>query len=105
MDTLTINNRVRTGKINKLKNAHGWLCLGKTMGFQTIFVNNHHFTWLHITDKFCSHHIKAAAFRAKNIAPILQSANAKRSEALRVPGSNQLILSHNCETVGTLDFL
>ena len=81
---LTVNGAVRTGKVDKLKNAKcpigGCRCLN---AFNSVFTNNYNFSGINFTDKFSFYQIKGAGFRCQNIIAI-ELAKTKGSKTMRI---------------------
>ena len=106
MHALSVNDRIGAGKIDVLEDTGGLLFLGgKGEGLHPLIIDDHHLAGQDIPHEFGSHHIQAAAFGGKDIAPLLGFAQAKRAEPLWITSPNELGFRHDGEAVSPLDFL
>lgn len=90
----SIDYAVRAGKIYIFKNT----CLFFDFFFYLkalyfLFIDNNHFSWLNITNKFAVHRINGTAFTGKNIAPFLsvnfrKFSKTKRSDSVWITDIN-----------------
>ena len=70
-----------------------------------LIIDDDHLARQDITDELCAHDIESAALRGQHPAAFLSLTQAKRTEALRITGTDELVLGHDGQAVGTLDLL
>ena len=89
IDILPVEGTVRSGKINKFKNAKGPLGgMGHFYAFNSILVDNDNFSGIELTHEFSFDKIKGTGFRRQYITAV-QFTEAQRPEAIWIFNSDK----------------
>ena len=104
LNRCTVDDGVRTGKVNVLEYTRGGLALDTAVhGAQLTVFDNADLTGFYIADELCTERVQSAGLGSENVAVVVQQADTQRTEAVRVACRDQLARRHNNQRVGTLD--
>ena len=106
MDTLAVDDGIRTGKVNVLEDTAGLLLFrSERIRLETVLIDDNHLARQYVAHEFSADDIEAAGLRRENPAALFGLADAERTEALRVTRTDELVLGHDGQAVAALDFL
>ena len=96
MNTLSIDDRVGACKIDVLEDAgSNILPIGETVGSKCAVLHDDHLSRQHIAHEGSSVDIERAGLGGKHPAALLRPSDAKRTKALRIAHTDELVLRHD----------
>ena len=96
MNTLSIDDRVGACKIDVLEDAgSNILPIGETVGPKCAVLHDDHLSRQHIAHKGSSVDIERTCLGGKHPAALLRPSDTKRTKALRIAHTDELVLRHD----------
>ena len=100
----SVDHGVGAGKINILEDAQRFLFCMTVFppGNNSVPAENQNFSRFHIPDEFCTDCRYRTAFRSHNIHSFFGFSITKRSESVRVSGTDQFLRGHQYQGIGAV---